>query len=127
MSESIKIVSAVLLQSEKVLLCLRKNTKDFPNHWAFPVGHLEVDENSVDALRRELFEELGIQMLDAEMLATLIDNRSNIHHQVFQVNDWRGEIENLEPELCAEIDWFSLDQLPSPLTPSTASILKSLN
>lgn len=121
-----KIVSGVLQQEQQVLLCLRKNTEFYPGYWAFPVGRVEVGENFIDALRRELFEEIGVQMLNCENLTTLYDYEQNIEHMVFKVSEWRGEIDNMEPELCQSVEWFSLDSLPSPLTPATQNILKSL-
>lgn len=121
-----KIVSGILRRSDKVLLCLRRNTLHFPDYWSLPVGHVEKGENTIDALRRELFEELGVQMLNGEMLTRLFDNEQNIQHTVYQVIEWRGKIENHEPELCAAVDWFSIDNLPKPLTPATLTILQSI-
>ena len=126
MMNVVSIVSGVIQQDNRIVLCLRKNTKYRPGYWALPVGHVEADENTIDALRRELFEELGIQMLDGEMLTTLFDNEQNIQHTVYRVTEWRGEIENREPDLCAQVTWCSLDELPFPLAPATETILKSL-
>ena len=125
MSEKLKIVSGVLQRQNKILLCYRKNTTFFPDHWAFPVGRLETGENFVDALRRELFEEIGIQMIDCESIMTLFDHQQDIEHQVFRITEWRGEAENLEPDLCEAIGWFSMENLPGPLTPATQTILNS--
>jgi len=126
MDRSVKIISAVLQMNEKVLLCLRTNTKFAPEHWSLPIGHVEVDENNIDALRRELFEEIGIQLLDCELFTTLFDNEINIENNIYKVTEWRGEVENCEPKLCSAIRWFSLDNLPSPLTIATESVLSSL-
>ena len=127
MGEKLKIVSGVLLQDNQILLCLRKNTEFYPNHWAFPVGRLEQGENYLDALRRELFEEIGVQLIEAENLTTLYDYELNVEHVVYRVNVWRGQIENLEPELCESVAWFSLADLPQPLTPATQKIIDSLS
>lgn len=120
------IVSGVLQNEDQLLLCLRKNTTHYADYWAFPVGHVEFGENTVDALRRELFEEIGIQLLDCERLITLYDNEQKIRHAVFKVTEWRGEIENREPELCEQVQWFPLKALPQPLTPACLSIVENL-
>ncbi|MDH5433611.1 MAG: NUDIX domain-containing protein [Gammaproteobacteria bacterium] len=120
------IVSAVIQQDDQFLLALRKNTRFFPDHWAFPVGRVEPNENDVDAMRRELYEELGIQMLDCDYLTTLYDHNEKIQHTVFLILDWAGEVINQEPLLCEKIDWFELENLPSPLTPATQNIITSL-
>ncbi len=122
-----QIVSGLLLKNDQCLLCLRKNTGVFDGHWALPVGHREAGENEIDTLRRELFEELAIQLIDAMQLSRLFDNEKQIEHSVYQVLDWRGELVNNEPQLCAKVDWFCLNDLPSPLTPATAKVLKSLS
>ncbi|MCW8880632.1 MAG: NUDIX domain-containing protein [Kangiellaceae bacterium] len=126
MDYSVRIVSGVIIQNDHVLLCLRKNTKDYSAHWAFPVGHIEDNENEQDALRRELYEELGIQVIDSVKITTLYDNELSIEHTVYHVSEWRGELINREPHLCEQIKWFLLDQMPSPLTPPTMTIMESL-
>ena len=122
---AVNIVSGVLIKDQTVLLGLRKNTKDYAGYWAFPVGHVEADENVIDALRRELFEEIGVQMLDCENVTTLIDNENNIRHSVFKITRWRGEVQNLEPKLCEQISWFRLDRLPQKVTPAALKVLLS--
>lgn len=126
MAKYLKLVSGVLYKNDGVLLGLRKNTEYFPGFWALPGGRLEPDENFVDALRRELFEEIGIQMIDGENITTLYDHEQQIEHEVFSVTEWRGEPTNLEPMLCEKIQWFALDQLPRPITPASQKIIDSL-
>ena len=126
MDYSVRIVSGLIIQDDCVLLCLRKNTKDYSGYWALPAGHIEKHENEQDSLRRELFEELDIQVIDSVKITTLYDNALKIEHAVFNVAEWRGQVFNKEPHLCAQIGWFPLDHLPSPLTPSSLTIIESL-
>lgn len=44
-----------------------------PWHWGLFGGHLEAGEDSLAALRRELFEELSYVMPSAELLGTFFD------------------------------------------------------
>jgi len=126
MDRSMKVVSAILQSDGDVLLCLRANTKFSPEHWSLPIGHVEANENNIDALRRELFEEIGIQLLDCDLFTTLFDNELNIENNIYKITEWRGKAKNCEPELCTAIRWFSIDTLPSPLTVATESVLNSL-
>ena len=121
-----KIVSAILQSEGLILLCLRGKTKHSPEQWSLPVGHVEVGENNIDALRRELFEEIAVQLIDCELFTTLFDNSLNVENNIYHILEWRGVIKNLEPDLCTQIDWFSKDNLPSPLTKPTATVLKGL-
>ncbi|WP_196140591.1 NUDIX domain-containing protein [Aliikangiella sp. G2MR2-5] len=127
MAQQTRIVSGLIVEDQKVLLCFRINTKHFPLHWSLPVGHIESHENEQDALRRELFEELAIQVIDSVKLTTLYDNENEIEHSVYRVSDWRGQIKNREPHLCQKIGWFSFNELPTPLTPPTQTILSGID
>lgn len=121
-----KIVSGAIIEEGSILLCLRKNTQVYDGHWSLPVGHCEISENGVDTLRRELYEEIGIQVIDSEFVTRLFDNEKGIEHLVYRVLDWRGGITNREPELCEDIGWFPLDAPPQPLTPATQIIIEGL-
>ena len=51
-------VSAVILQEDRVLLVRHRRL----GRWMYPGGYLEADEDPVDGLRREIREELGIDI-----------------------------------------------------------------
>ncbi len=55
-------VAAIILCHDRYLLQLRDDVLGifFPNHWGLFGGELEYGESEIDALRREIFEELGI-------------------------------------------------------------------
>ncbi len=52
------IARGVILKDDKILLCKLKD-KDY---YYFPGGHLEKGEDTVEALKRELKEELGMEI-----------------------------------------------------------------
>jgi mutator protein MutT len=58
----IEVVSAVITHRGRVLLTQRREDKDFPLHWECPGGKVDGDESHHDALRRELLEEIGVQV-----------------------------------------------------------------
>lgn len=51
-------VSAVILDADRVLLVRHRRL----GRWMYPGGHLEPDEDPVDGLRREIREELNIEI-----------------------------------------------------------------
>ncbi len=63
------VVAAVVRDPEgRCLIAQRPRPKDHGGKWEFPGGKLEVGEMPVEALARELWEELGIQLQVAKPL-----------------------------------------------------------
>jgi len=63
-------VSAFILNDKKefVMVLAAKNDSTDPDYWKIPAGGVEKDENAVTALKRELFEEIGITGNDYEII-----------------------------------------------------------
>jgi mutator protein MutT len=122
-----KLVSGIILDKNRVLLGLRRNTQYFSGSWSLPVGHVENGELLPVALKRELNEELGIKVIQEEVFCIKTDRENSIFHQVFIINEFRGRINNLEPQYCKEVRWCELEELPEPLTPITREILLDFN
>ena len=56
----IVVVAAVIEQDDAFLLTLRPAGTHLADHWEFPGGKVHDSETHIEALRRELFEELDI-------------------------------------------------------------------
>lgn len=61
----IRVAVGILLRDGKMLVAERPHDKPYGGYWEFPGGKIEKNESSLDALKRELQEELGITVLDA--------------------------------------------------------------
>ena len=57
------VAAAIIRRNDLILLSRRKPTAHLPNLWEFPGGKVEAGESLTDALRRELQEELGIDVI----------------------------------------------------------------
>lgn len=55
-----RVVAAVVRQGDALLVCQRPSHKRHAGLWEFPGGKCEADESDVQALARELLEELGL-------------------------------------------------------------------
>lgn len=103
--------------------------------WVMPAGGIELDESVETALRREVFEETGLTMTEATLIAIYSDPRYSIvtaygdPYQiisfVFRVDAWQGEI-RAETDETTNAKFFSLDTLPDNMPPMYHETLEDL-
>lgn len=85
--------------------------------WTVPMGKGEEGESAEEALRAELFEEVGIVVIDAEIIGRHIGRyaRPTGHVEVdcvlFLVEDWVGHVENKEPAKHNEVRWATDEEI----------------
>lgn len=71
-------------KTKEVLLHLRDNrTKNNPNVWAFFGGLSKPDENPEETFKREVFEELGIQVNKIEYLRDYFNPDFDTHRYIY--------------------------------------------
>jgi len=58
----IKVVCGVIYDNDKVFICRRKEGKSLASFWEFPGGKVEQNETDKIALKRELQEELEMEI-----------------------------------------------------------------
>lgn len=56
----IRVVAAVIEKGRKYLVCKRPGNKRHGGLWEFPGGKVNANESDLDAVRRELSEELSV-------------------------------------------------------------------
>lgn len=115
-----------IINNDELLLGKRKNCYG-EGTWALPGGHLEQGESLIDCVKRELLEELGIEGLRFKLISALdvIDERGHYIHISFLLEKFSGEIQNREPDLCYEWQFFALDNLPENIFDPHKKILKN--
>ncbi len=62
MAERVRVLAAVICRNDRYLLALRPAGKRHAGYWEFPGGKVEPNERDVDAMARELREELGVTL-----------------------------------------------------------------
>ncbi|MBO9711269.1 NUDIX hydrolase [Sphingomonas sp.] len=106
-------VAGMLVRDGKVLLCLRSATRrSFPGVWDLPGGHVEPGERQGAALRRELAEELGIEVPEPREppLTRIVDETLEFSLGLWLLRAWEGIPANRCPEEHAAIGWFTPDE-----------------
>ena len=108
-----RVVAALIVEGDKVLVCQRTRHQTMPLKWEFPGGKIEEGEQPRDALRRELEEELGIE-------ATIGDEVKRIRHEYpgggavelrfYVVRAYRGALQN---KIFKDVQWSLLKDLPA--------------
>mgnify|MGYP001577421510 CR=1 FL=1 len=58
----IRVVCGIIYKGDKILLTRRKKGKSLEGFWEFPGGKVEKEETDTIALKRELKEELGLEI-----------------------------------------------------------------
>jgi len=110
--EPIRVVAAVLLRGDRVLAAQRGPNMRMPGLWEFPGGKVEPGEGDRSALRRELREELAIEVEVGDHLAT-------VHHpyETFEIElvAYRCHLGDSSPSARehAALQWLARDELRS--------------
>ena len=117
-----KQVASVVLLNEKneMLLYLRDNKKSipYPSYWSTLGGHVEEDEKPLQALRREVREEIGFEVENPVFLGNFDDKAGNeVYLYKAPINK---RIEELVLTEGQELRFFELQEihrlkLPPPL------------
>ena len=123
----IEVAAAVLVDAAgRFLLAQRPAGKAFAGYWEFPGGKVEPGESAADAMRRELHEELGIEV-DAVCPWLTRDfeyPHAAVRLRFFRIYRWRGEPHGREGQSFA---WQTSQALNvAPLLPANGPILRAL-
>ncbi len=121
-SASTAVVAAVIERDGQYLVAKRPMGKRHGGMWEFPGGKLEANETFADAARRELAEELAVQVVEVgEVLAEVGDPGASFVVSYVAVK-MVGEPQMLEHQ---ELAWVSADDLPGLLlAPSDAHFVE---
>lgn len=119
-------VYGLLVKDDQVLLARRKDTGYEDGNYNFPSGHIDGEEAATEAMKRELREELGIEVTELKIvhiMHRLSTDREGVEFLI-EVSAWNGTLTNTEPEKCDDLRWFPIDKIPDNLIPYQAFLLQ---
>jgi len=123
----VDVAVAVLIRSDgAALLAQRPETKVYAGYWEFPGGKIEPGEPVREALRREIREELGIEIERAYPWITrvFVYPHAKVRLHFYRVYAWRGEPRAVEHQAIA---WQRPDAIElDPLLPANGPVIRSL-
>ncbi|HGY5077920.1 pyrimidine (deoxy)nucleoside triphosphate diphosphatase [Citrobacter freundii] len=123
--KTLDVVAAILERDGKILLAQRPAHADQPGMWEFAGGKVEPGENQPQALRRELHEELGIEAIVGQYVASHQREVSGriIHLHAWHVPDYQGELHAHEHQ---QLVWCLPEEaLTYPLAPADIPLLQA--
>ena len=122
----VDVAVGILIQPDgSFLLTTRPSGKAYEGYWEFPGGKLEVGESVLDALHRELHEELGIvvQSARAWKVETVDYPHALVRLNFCKVLAWAGALQMREAQ---EFSWQQLPVQVTPVLPGAIPVLQML-
>ena len=110
----------------EILIAERLCDGPFNGLWEFPGGKIDGDESSDAALRRELLEELGIEVTASEPFMNVSHEYADrtVDLEFFLVTNWRGDPDGQEGQA---IRWVGIAELDADeLLPADAPLVQAL-
>lgn len=104
------IVRALVIRDRKILVCQTVGR----DYFFLPGGHVEFNETMRDALRRELYEEMGAILKDAEFIGgieNLFEQEGVQKHEVSFIFNVDIDLKHIvSKESHVEFFWFPMDK-----------------
>lgn len=120
----VEVAVGVLIRPDGAfLLTSRPHGKAYAGYWEFPGGKLEVGESVEQALKRELQEELGIDIgAILPWKVEIVDYPHTLVRLHFcKVFDWTGDLQMREGQAYS---WAHLPVQVLPILPGTVPVLQ---
>ena len=94
----------------RVLVAQRPAGKIAAGKWEFPGGKIESGESSLQALRRELKEELDVDIADGTCLVQHVNEFPDrvVHLDVWLIRSWNGSVRGMEDQ---PLRWLPPDEV----------------
>ena len=124
--KTIIVTAGVIIDRKKVLITQRKEDSPHGLLWEFPGGKVKEEEEPREALRRELKEELDIEV-EVGMIFDIVFHPDPQCPILLLVYHCRIEKGSLKPLDCHDLQWVNLKDLKKlPMPPADEAVRKHL-
>lgn len=123
-------VGAIIVDAGRVLLC-RRGKQPYLGYWSIPGGAVETGEPIIEALRREVREETGLEIAIIQLAEVFeritpdAEGRTEYHYVLI---DYLCRVESgtlVAGDDAAEVRWFARAELASlEMTPGTLDVIE---
>lgn len=113
-------IHAIFFKGDEVLLLRRFNTGYADGCYSLVAGHVERNESILSATKREVKEEVGVDVEITDLTICGSMHRKSEDERVdyfVLVKKWKGLVKNCEPNKCDDIIWSAVDALPHNTIP----------
>jgi len=110
----IHVVAAIIQNKKKILIVQRKpDCKREPNKWEFPGGKAEEGEGAQEALKREISEELGVEIFVEELFGESAKKYEERGEEMVISFYFAKLIGRKKPKAigCQSMKWISVEKL----------------
>ncbi|SDG89927.1 Nudix family hydrolase [Nitrosomonas sp. Nm132] len=123
----VEVVAAVIIRPDgRFLLTSRPEGKPYAGYWEFPGGKIEAGESALQAITRELQEELGIQVEQVYPWITRVFTytHATVRLHFYRVVEWYGQPFGRENQA---LSWQTVDNVSViPLLPANLPVIRGL-
>ncbi|HEY9184508.1 MAG TPA: (deoxy)nucleoside triphosphate pyrophosphohydrolase [Salegentibacter sp.] len=105
-----KVACAIIENKGEILCAQRSSIMNLPNKWEFPGGKVK-NETLEECLRREIKEELGVEIIVLEQLPSNQHNYSK--SKVIELIPFRCALQTFEIVLLehSKVEWLPIEEL----------------
>ena len=121
------VVAALIWDNDKFMICQRPKDKARPLLWEFAGGKVDKGETKEEALKRELKEELDIEVKVMDVFTSVVHKYDDItiNLTVFNTQIIKGVPKKIEHN---DIRWIKADEIKDyDFCPADKNILKEIS
>ena len=128
-TQSPQVGAGVIIIKDSLTLLTQRQNNHGEGSFGSLGGHIEFGESPLEAVKREALEELGIEIRNIKFLCCMSMIKYNKHYidLSFSAEIAAGEPKIIDTDKIASVDWYPLNNLPSPLFEPVRVALEAYN